>query len=95
MIGEYLAEGAIAPLVMIKRGRYKFVHCPVDPDQLYDLAEDPEELVNLAQAPSQQPRVRDFRAEVERRWDLPALHAAVLDSQRRRHLVYQALRAGR
>ena len=43
MIGEYLAEGAIAPLVMIKRGRYKFVHSPVDPDQLYDLAEDPEE----------------------------------------------------
>jgi choline-sulfatase len=95
VIGEYLAEGAIAPLVMIKRGRYKFVHSPVDPDQLYDLAEDPDELVNLAQAPPHQARVREFRAEVDRRWDLPALHAAVLDSQRRRHLVYRALRAGR
>jgi choline-sulfatase len=95
VFGEYLAEGAIAPLVMIKRGRYKFVHSPVDPDQLYDLAEDPEELVNLAQAPLQRKRVREFRAEVDRRWDLPALHAAVLDSQRRRHLVYRALREGR
>jgi choline-sulfatase len=95
VIGEYLAEGAIAPLVMIKRGRFKFVHSPVDPDQLYDLAEDPEELVNLAQAPGHEARVREFRAEVGRRWDLPALHAAVLDSQRRRHLVYRALRAGR
>lgn len=95
VIGEYLAEGAIAPLVMIKRNRYKFVHSPTDPDQLYDLAEDPDELVNLAQAPSQQTRVREFRAEVAQRWDLPALHAAVLDSQRRRHLVYRALRAGR
>jgi choline-sulfatase len=94
VIGEYLAEGAISPLVMIKRGRYKFVHSPVDPDQLYDLAEDPEELVNLAQAPLHAARVREFRAEVARRWDLMALHAAVLDSQRRRHLVYRALRAG-
>jgi choline-sulfatase len=95
VIGEYLAEGAIAPLVMIKRGRYKFVHSPVDPDQLYDLDEDPEELVNLAQAPPHLARVREFRAEVAQRWDLPALHAAVLDSQRRRHRVYRALREGR
>jgi len=95
VIGEYLAEGAIAPLVMIKRGRYKFVHSPVDPDQLYDLTEDPEELTNLAPTTAHQARVREFRAEVGRRWDLPALHAAVLDSQRRRHLVYRALRAGR
>ena len=27
-IGEYLAEGAIAPIVMIRRGRQKFVHSP-------------------------------------------------------------------
>ncbi len=95
VIGEYLAEGAIAPLVMIKRGRWKFVHSPVDPDQLYDLAEDPDELENLAQAPAQRVRVRELRAEVERRWNLPALHAAVLDSQRRRHLIDRALRLGR
>ena len=36
-IGEYLAEGAVAPLVMIRRGAFKFIHCPADPDQLYDL----------------------------------------------------------
>jgi choline-sulfatase len=95
VIGEYLAEGAIAPLVMIKRGRYKFLHSPADPDQLYDLADDPEELTNLASAPPHAARVREFRAEVVRRWDLPALHAAVVGSQQRRHLVYDALRKGR
>ena len=59
VIGEYLAEGAIAPLVMIKRGRYKFVHSPVDPDQLYDLAEDPDELVESCAGPHAHPeRVR-------------------------------------
>jgi choline-sulfatase len=94
VIGEYLAEGVIAPLVMIKRGRYKFVHSPVDPDQLYDLIDDPDELRNLASATGHAERVREFLAEVAQRWDLPALHAAVLASQRQRHLVYHALRAG-
>jgi choline-sulfatase len=95
VIGEYLAEGAIAPLVMIKRGRYKFVHCPVDPDQLYDLALDPDEVRNLAADRIQARRVEALRAEVGRRWDLPALHEAVVASQRRRALVYDALRKGR
>jgi len=91
VIGEYLAEGAVAPLVMIRRGRHKFVHTPTDPDQLYDLAADPDERQNLADAASVQP----FRAEVAARWDLPRLHAAVLASQRRRHLVTSALKRGK
>ena len=95
VIGEYLAEGAIAPLVMIKRGRYKFVHSPVDPDQLYDLQADPDELRNLAGVSQHAARVQAFLAEVARRWDIPALHAEVIASQRRRHLVYDALRIGR
>jgi choline-sulfatase len=95
VIGEYLAEGAIAPLVMIKRGRYKFIHSPVDPDQLYDLGADPDELENLASSPRHAIQLGEFRAEIARRWNLAALHEAVLESQRRRHLVYRALRAGR
>jgi choline-sulfatase len=39
--------------------------------------------------------VGEFRSEVEGRWALPELHAAVLASQRRRHFVYMALREGR
>jgi choline-sulfatase len=95
VIGEYLAEGAIAPLVMIKRGRYKFVHSPADPDQLYDLHDDPDELRNLGAAAQHAGRVREFLAEAAQRWDFKALHAAVIASQQRRHLVYDALRAGR
>jgi choline-sulfatase len=95
VIGEYLAEGAIAPLVMIRRGRYKFVHSAVDPDQLYDLADDPLELRNLAAGSAHANEVAAYRAEVARRWDLPALHQSVLQSQRQRHLIYGALRQGR
>ena len=95
VFGEYLGEAAIAPLVMIRRGRLKFVHCPVDPDQLYDLVADPQERVNLAARPDQATQVAAFRAEVARRWSLDTVHGEVLASQRRRHLVYAALREGR
>jgi len=95
VIGEYLAEGAIAPLVMIRRGRYKFVHSPADPDQLYDIAADPDERVNLAGQAGHATAVADFRAEVARRWALAELNEAVLASQQRRHFVYAALRQGR
>jgi len=87
VIGEYCGEGAIAPLLMIRRGRYKFVHSRPDPDQLFDLESDPLELVNLAEAPDYQGKVRQFREEVAERWDTGRFHQAVLDSQRRRKLV--------
>ena len=95
VLGEYLAEGAIAPLVMIRRGAYKFVHCPADPDQLYDLAADPDERVNLGSQADCAALVAEFRAEVARRWSLTEVHQAVLASQSRRHFVYGALRKGR
>ncbi len=94
VLGEYLAEGAIAPIVMIRRDRWKFIHSPVDPDQLFDLVSDPRELHNLAAEPAHRQRVAQFRQEVARRWDLPALNQAVRASQRRRIFVNDALRTG-
>ena len=93
-IGEYLGEGAIAPLVMIRRGRWKFVHSPVDPDQLYDLVADPLELANLAARPEQAVRKAAFRAEVSSRWNLDALRAEVVASQRRRRFQFAAMQQG-
>jgi choline-sulfatase len=94
-IGEYLAEGAIAPIVMIRRGAHKFIHSPVDPDQLFDLNHDPGERDNLADNPSRAAVVADFRAEVGKRWDLAELDTRIRDSQRRRRLVDAALSKGK
>jgi choline-sulfatase len=93
-IGEYLAEGAIAPMVMIRRGALKFIHSPTDPDQLYDLGRDPGERYNLAGKAEHVANVAGFRAEVAKRWDLAALDADVRASQRRRRLVDAALNQG-
>jgi len=94
VIGEYLAEGAVAPIVMIRRDKWKFIHSPADPDQLYDLAADPKERDNLAARPEHTGRVAEFRAEIARRWDLAALDAEVRESQRRRRVVNAALTKG-
>lgn len=48
VLGEYMAEGTQSPVVMIRRGRWKFVHSLIDPPMLFDLETDPEEQVNLA-----------------------------------------------
>jgi len=95
VVGEYLAEGAAAPIVMLRQGRWKFVHSPADPDQLYDLEADIEELINLARDDSHAAVVADFRNQIADRWNLPLLHEQVLASQRRRRLVGRALDQGR
>ena len=94
VVAEYLAEGAVAPIVMIRKERYKFIHSPSDPDQLFDLSADPDEQANLADAPDMADAVGDFRRAVALRWDLPALDVRVRESQRRRRAVGQALGTG-
>jgi choline-sulfatase len=91
---EYLAEGAVAPIVMIRRGPHKFIASPADPDQLYDLAKDPGERTNLAADPAQAGVVAALRAEVARRWRLDEIDAQVRASQRRRRVVADALAKG-
>jgi choline-sulfatase len=93
-VAEYLAEGAIAPIVMIRRDRLKFIHSPADPDQLFDLASDPDEQANLADAPASAALVDGFRQEIAARWNLETLDRDVRQSQQRRLLVSRALGTG-
>ena len=94
VIGEYMAEGSKTPLVMIRRGPWKFMYSQDDICLLYNLPNDPDELHDLANDPAHQEVLNGFKQEVAERWDLGALHQQVLDSQRRRRLVGQALGQG-
>ena len=93
--GEYMAEGSVAPIVMIRRGALKFVASPGDPDQLYDLAVDPQERQNLATHADYAAALDEFHADAAQRWDLTALQADVLADQGRRRFIDTALRQGR
>ncbi|KAG8529022.1 uncharacterized protein KY384_006712 [Bacidia gigantensis] len=96
--GEYMGEGTIAPLMMIKRGPWKFVTCPTDPPQLFNLEKDPKELQNLM-------TVRDnfeveaiaekFTKEASERWNMKQITDTVLRSQRKRTACWNALTQGR
>ena len=89
--GEYLAEGAIAPIYMLRRGPWKFIHSPVDPDQLFNLTDDPDELNNLAPT---HPLAGLMRAEVTAKFDIARIHDEVLTSQQARHMMFEALKSG-
>jgi choline-sulfatase len=91
---EYAAEGSYAPMVALREGRYKFVHCEIDPPQLFDLETDPLERQNLAADPANAQLVAAFMQKVRDRWNMAAFDAAVRESQARRWVVYPALRNG-
>jgi choline-sulfatase len=95
VIGEYMAEGSKTPLVMIRRGPWKFMYSQDDYCALYHLPTDPQELTSLAHSQQHRPVLEDFLSEVAQRWDLAALHQQVLNSQRRRRLVGRALATGK
>jgi choline-sulfatase len=102
VFAEYCGEGTIAPLMMIRRGDYKFITCPADPVQLFDLSSDPKELINLASLPAKHPLItptitsilQAFVAEAAEKWDMAAITQSVLVSQRQRRLVWSALKTG-
>lgn len=91
---EYAAEGSYAPMVAIRDGRYKFIHCEIDPPQLFDLESDPQERNNLAADPANAELLARYSEKVRARWDMAAFDAAVRESQARRWIVYPALRNG-
>jgi choline-sulfatase len=91
---EYLAEGTYRPQITVVRGQLKFVLCPGDPDQLYDLEADPDELANVAEDPAYAQIAAQLRQEVTDQYDLGELEAEVLGSQERRRLVAGALQTG-
>jgi choline-sulfatase len=93
-VGEYLAESALAPMVMIRRGPWKFIHTPSDPDQLFHVESDPLERDNVADAPENETLVRELRDEVASRWDLEAIDRDVRASQQARLSVFRALQQG-
>lgn len=95
VISEFFAEGSIAPCFMVRLGEYKYIYSQPDPPQLYHPASDPAELVNLAGDPKYSEIEQDLRNQVLAHQDPDKIYQAVLDSQKRRNLVFQANMTGK
>ena len=91
---EYAAEASETPMVGLRKGRWKLILCPLDPDLLFDLEADPQELHNLAPLAEHAATLAELKDEARALWDLDQFDSDVRASQARRLIVYQALRNG-
>lgn len=92
---EYMAEGSVSPMLMLRQGPWKFVHCPDDPMQLFNLEADPNELNNLAEHNEHKETLYHFVDVMNSRWNLEVLDDDIRENQQRRIVCYEALRQGR
>ncbi|WP_028574284.1 choline-sulfatase [Desulfonatronovibrio hydrogenovorans] len=95
VISEYLGEGAVAPMIMVRQGRYKYIHSPADPPLLFDLEADPDELENLALESGHHDLCLEFEKIISEHQDLDELNKDILDSQKKRRLVFRAHMSGK
>ena len=91
---EYAAEASHAPMVCIRKDRWKYIFCSLDPEQLFDLDKDPHELDNLIEKTDYKSIVQSFRETIESTWKLDRFDQDVRESQAKRKVVYEALRKG-
>ena len=93
-LSEYTGEGTAAPLFMVRRGPHKYVHGESDAPMLFDLEQDPDELTNLAGRTEHAATEAALRAEVYAQWSPARLAEEVVESQKRRLFLRDALNTG-
>jgi choline-sulfatase len=89
VLSEYHAIGSTGGITMLRKGRWKYVHCVRYPPQLFDLQNDPEELVDLAGDPAHRATRDALEAELRRYCD-----PAEVDARAKRRQAEQLARYG-
>jgi len=93
-VGEYFSEGVCQPMRMAVGGGLKYVYVHHEAPQLFDLRTDPDELHNCVTDPAHAGPLARLEELVKDGWDPEALREQVIDSQRRRRLVHEAMGQG-
>jgi choline-sulfatase len=90
-ICEYYGEGAVEPMLFLRKGRWKYVHVHAHEPLLFDLASDPDETRNLAGLPTHAELRRAMEAELLAGLVPAELRARFVRSQRERLAILEAV----
>jgi len=94
VIAEYLGEGILQPMRMIRDGRWKYVDVHEHEPLLFDLVEDPREARNLSGAPEVAEVEDGLRDRLLHGWDGAAMRERVMADQQQRLMLLEALDQG-
>ncbi|HEU5138586.1 MAG TPA: choline-sulfatase [Bacillales bacterium] len=92
---EYYGEGPIQPMVMLRKGQYKYVYVHEHKPLLFDLLADPEEIHNLAQNTEFKPLLQEFQQRIASEIDITSIRKDIIQSQQERLLLTESLNAGK
>ncbi|MEM7206928.1 MAG: choline-sulfatase [Pseudomonadota bacterium] len=92
---EHLDGGTIAPRLMLREGKYKYVYSHEYPPLLYDLESDPDERNNLSGMPVHTELESNLMRAIDARWNVNLMTREVIGNQAARRLIDSALQSGR
>lgn len=93
-ICEYLGEGPIHPMVSLRKGHFKYVHVHGCEPLLFDLENDPCEERNLVNQSEFITVKEELAAQIAERYNFEEIEQRILQSQRERLMMVQALQIG-
>ena len=88
-------EGLTEPAIMIRKGRYKYIHINESTRLLFNMEEDPLELNDLSTDQRSLKEIDDFQNMIADGWDLKNINLFIRLDQRRRNFIYRAHKVGR
>ena len=95
VFSEMTCEGVAEPVMMVKRGPCKYIYSASAPPLLFNLDADPHEVENLAGKNAVSDVESDLRLLGDKTWgDLAELREVIVNSQKTRLLVREALAKG-
>lgn len=93
-ICEYLGEGTIRPMLMLRKGNFKYIHIEDYDPILFDMNKDPYELCNLAGQTDMRNIEEEMRDTLLIGWDEVSMRQQVTRSQQARLMINEALKEG-
>eukprot|EP00405_Crypthecodinium_cohnii_P017978 CAMPEP_0206447006 /NCGR_PEP_ID=MMETSP0324_2-20121206/16504_1 /ASSEMBLY_ACC=CAM_ASM_000836 /TAXON_ID=2866 /ORGANISM="Crypthecodinium cohnii, Strain Seligo" /LENGTH=543 /DNA_ID=CAMNT_0053915645 /DNA_START=67 /DNA_END=1698 /DNA_ORIENTATION=+ len=92
---EYTSEMIPGGWYMVKKGYLKFIYSTSEP-LLFDLKADPKEMNNVVDQAEYKESVAELLALAKAQWpDLTQLNEIILQSQRSRRMIHQAMMSGK